>query len=133
MEEKYKEIKDLLYRLGLTANYRGFFYVSYAITLCIEKEERLLLVTKWLYPEIGKRYGTNWKAVERSIRTAGDIMWRENRALLEELAGRRLEEQPRTAQLLAILSAAVKRSGPQAEGSQPGSCVYEEVKQGCGR
>ena len=38
MEEKYKEIKDLLYKLGLTANYRGFFYVSYAIELSIEKK-----------------------------------------------------------------------------------------------
>ena len=86
-----KNTNYLLYQLGLTANYRGFFYVSYVIELSIEKEERLLLVTKWLYPEVAKRYGTNWKAVERSIRTAGHIMWRENRPLLEELAGRRLE------------------------------------------
>ena len=128
-----KNTNYLLYQLGLTTNYRGFFYVSYVIELSIEKEERLLLVTKWLYPEVAKRYGTNWKAVERSIRTAGHIMWRENRPLLEELAGRRLEEQPRTAQLLAILAAAVKKEGPQAERSQPGSRIYEEVKQGCGR
>ncbi len=134
MEEKYKEIKDLLYKLGLTTNYRGFFYVSYAIALIIEKEERLLLVTKWLYPEVAKRYGTNWKAVERSIRTAGEIMWRENWALLEELADRRLEEQLQTAQLLAILAAAVKREGPQAERSQPEmEGILEKIKQDCGR
>ena len=119
MEEKYKEIKDLLYKLGLTANYRGFFYVSYAIELSIEKEERLLLVTKWLYPEVAKRYGTNWKAVEQSIRTANCIMWWENQALLEDLAGRGLEVQPLTAQLLAILAAEVKRERPQAKHSQP--------------
>lgn len=116
-----KDTNYLLYRLGLTANYKGYFYVSCAIALCIEKEERLLLVTKWLYPEVAKRYGTNWKAVERSIRTASYIMWRENRALLEELAGRRLEGQPRTAQLLSILAAVVKREGPGAERSQPGT------------
>lgn len=134
MEEKYKEIKDMLHRLGLTANYRGFFYVSYAIVLSIEKEERLLLVTKWLYPEIAKRYGTNWKAVERSIRTAGHIIWRENRALLEELAGRRLEVQPRAAQLLAILAAEVKREGLRTERSQPEmEDILEEVKQDCDR
>lgn len=134
MEEKYKEIKDMLHRLGLTANYRGFFYISYAIGLSIEKEERLLLVTKWLYPEVAKRYRTNWKAVERSIRTAGHIMWRENRALVEELAGRRLGEQPRTAQLLAILVAEVKRKGLRTERSQPEiEGISEEVKQGCGR
>lgn len=41
-----KNTNYLLYQLGLTANYRGFFYVSYAIELSTEKEERLLLVTK---------------------------------------------------------------------------------------
>ncbi|MCI9656473.1 MAG: sporulation protein [Lawsonibacter sp.] len=127
MEEKYKEIKDLLYKLGLTANYRGFFYVSYAIELSIEKEERLLLVTKWLYPEVAKRYGTNWKAVEQSIRTANCIMWWENQALLEDLAGRGLEVQPLTAQLLAILAAEVKRERPQAKHSQPRNEGVKEV------
>ncbi len=114
-----KNTNYLLYQLGLTANYRGFFYVSYAMELSIEKEERLLLVTKWLYPEVAKGYGTNWKAMERSIRTVGHIMWRENRPLLEELAGRRLEEQPQTAQLLAILAAAVKKKGRKRNAHSP--------------
>ena len=38
---------------------------------CAEEPERLLLVTKWLYPDVAKQYGTNWKAVERDIRTVG--------------------------------------------------------------
>ena len=59
------EIDNLLYRLGATANYTGFRYISCALHLCIQQPERLLLVTKRLYPDIGKRYGTNWKAVER--------------------------------------------------------------------
>ena len=124
----------LLNRLGVTANYRGYYYVSSAVELCVEKEERLLFITKWLYPEVAKRYQTNWKAVERSMRTAGGIMWRENQPLLEELACRKLKRQPRTAQMLAILAAAVKKEGPQAEYSQPGEeSVLEEVKQGYAR
>lgn len=101
------EIYDLLYRLGVTANYRGFFHTAYAVLLCMEQPERLSLVTKWLYPEIAKQNGTSWKAVERNIRTVGDIIWRENRSLLEEVAHRRLEKKPRNAQLLAILLSAV--------------------------
>ena len=100
-------IYDLLYQLGVTANYTGFFHVDYAVALCEEQPDRLLLVTKWLYPEIAKQYGTNWKAVERNIRTVGDIIWRENHVLLEELAHRRLEQKPRNAQLLAILAASL--------------------------
>ncbi len=53
----------LLHRLGATANYTGFSYLVRALQLCAEEPERLLLVTKWLYPDVAKQYGTNWKAV----------------------------------------------------------------------
>lgn len=101
------DIYDLLYRLGVTANYTGFFHVACAVSLCAQQPDRLLLVTKWLYPEVAKRYKTNWKAVERNIRTVSCIIWRENRPLLESLAYRHLEQKPRNAQLLAILSASL--------------------------
>ena len=57
---------DLLYQLGISANYKGFFHAAYAVSLCMERQDRLLLVTKWLYPDVAKRYRTNWKAVERN-------------------------------------------------------------------
>lgn len=104
------EVYDLLYRLGVTANYTGFFHMAYAVSLCVEQPDRLLLVTKWLYPEVAKRYGANWKAVERNIRTVSGIIWREGRPLLEELAHRRLEQKPRNAQMLAILAASLDTS-----------------------
>ena len=107
------DIYDLLYRLGATANYTGFFHMAYAVCLCVEQPDRLLLVTKWLYPEVAKQYGTNWKAVERNIRTVSCIIWRENRPLLEELAHRRLERKPRNAQMLAILASSLD-TGPLA-------------------
>ena len=78
----------LLYRLGATANYTGFSYLVRALQLCAEEPERLLLVTKWLYPDVAKQYGTNWKAVERDIRTMGRVIWNSNRPLLETLARR---------------------------------------------
>ena len=103
----YTEIYDLLYQLGVTANYTGFFHTAYAVSLCAEQPDRLLLVTKWLYPEVAKQYHTNWKAVERNIRTVSDIIWRENRPLLEQLARRTLSKRPRTTQLLAILASSL--------------------------
>ncbi len=128
-------IYDLLYQLGVTANYTGFFHTAYAISLCAEQPDRLLLVTKWLYPEVARQYGTNWKAVERNIRTVSCIIWRENQPLLEELAHRRLDQRPRNAEMLSILvssldavplaiqglgeAAEAKNSDPQAE-IQPG-------------
>lgn len=53
--EKQPEVYDLLYQLGVTANYTGFFHMACAVSLCAEQPDRLLLVTKWLYPEVAKR------------------------------------------------------------------------------
>lgn len=104
------EIYGLLYRLGVTGNYTGFFHTAYAVALCAEQPDRLLMVTKWLYPEVAKQYGTNWRAVERNIRTISRIIWQENRPLLEELAHRHLEQRPRNTQLLAILTSSLLSS-----------------------
>mgnify|MGYP001066148315 CR=1 FL=1 len=112
MENTYSKIYGLLYQLGVTANYTGFFHTAYAVMLCMEQPDRLLLVTKWLYPEVAKQYKTSWKAVERNIRTVNDIVWRENRPLLEELAHRRLEQKPRISQLLSILAASLESLHP---------------------
>lgn len=108
------EIYNLLYRLGLTANYTGFFYLSCAVGLCLERPDRLLLVTKWLYPEIARQYQTNWKSVERNIRTVGGLIWCRNKALLEGLAGRPLLQRPRNTQLLAILTYSLSAHPPDA-------------------
>ena len=115
MDGELVSIYDLLYRLGATANYTGFFHTVYAVSLCARQPDRLLLVTKWLYPEVARQYKTNWKAVERNIRTVNAAIWRENRPLLEELAHRHLEHRPRNVQLLSILAASLD-TGPPAEG-----------------
>ena len=99
------EVCDMLCRLGATANYRGFSYTAYAVLLCVQQQDRLLLVTKWLYPDVAKRYGTNWKAVERNIRTVAGIAWLRNPELLERLAGCRLDRKPTASRFIAILAA----------------------------
>lgn len=106
-----KETCDLLYQLGISANYKGFFHTAYAVSLCMERQERLLLVTKWLYPDVAKKYGTNWKAVERNIRTASSIAWQRNRPLLETLAHRPLDRYPCSAEFLALLFYAAYSDG----------------------
>lgn len=83
-------------------------YTAHAVTLCMQQQERLLLVTKWLYPDVAKHYGTNWRAVERNIRTASAIAWERNRPLLEALAQRRLKRRPRSTEFLALLFHAVQ-------------------------
>ena len=100
--------------LGITANYTGFFHMGYAVKLCCERPERLLMVTKWVYPEVAKHYQTNGRAVERNIRTVGKVLWEQNRPALEQLAGRPLPDKPGNAQLLAMLSHCLLVAGGRA-------------------
>lgn len=94
----------MLYRFGITAENAPFFYTAYAVYLSVQQPERLLLVTKWLYPEVAKHYSTTWHGVERGIRLAIDIAWRTDPQLLEKLAQHPLERKPTASKFLAIMT-----------------------------
>lgn len=103
-------ISEILLRLGVTANYKGYFYLISAVELCLEEQERLHMVTKCVYPAVAKQYRTNWRAVERDIRKAVEIVWAHNRTTLEYLAHGPLEQKPGNAQFLAILTIAAQEA-----------------------
>lgn len=104
VETKTTELYNVLYRLGVTAKYRGFFYTSYAVSLAVKQPDRLLMVTKWLYPEVARQFQTTWSCVERNIRTVTNLAWKNNREYLEELAHMPLTRKPTPTQFLAILA-----------------------------
>ena len=98
------KIYGALYRIGIFANYRGFFYTARAVELCARQPERLQLITKWLYPEVAAYYHTTWQAVERSIRTVVAIAWERNPYLLSQMSlGRSFTRKPTPKQFLAVL------------------------------
>ena len=103
MDRESCDIFDLLYQLSISANYTGFFQTAYAVALCRAEPERLLLVTKMVYPEVAKLYRTSCNAVERNIRTVCGIAWKNNRRLLEQMAHKPFPQKPHNAQFIAIL------------------------------
>ena len=103
MDKEFCDIYDLLYGLGISANYTGFFQTVCAVELCRADPTRLQLVTKQVYPEVARRCKTSWIAVERNIRTVCAIAWKNNRHLLEQLGRRPFPQRPHNAQFLAIL------------------------------
>lgn len=111
MEERFFQAGNLLRRLGVTANYKGFPYTAYAVALCTEHPELLLMVTKDLYPRVARQYRTTWQAVERDIRTVVGVAWRRNPALLGRMAGAELEEKPRCAEFISIVTADLRCGG----------------------
>ena len=112
MDERFCDIFDLLYRLGISANYTGFFQTACAVELCREEPERLKLITKKIYPEVAWLCGTSGSAVEHNIRTVCDIAWKNNRCLLEQLAHRSFPQKPHNAQFLAILLHSLPTTDP---------------------
>ena len=105
-----EKIYDLLYQLGIIANSTGFFYTTFSVWLAVREPERLTLVTKWLYLDVAKHYGTNWGAVESGIRRVIAEVWAENSDLLSEWAGNELTSKPTPSQFISILASRVSIS-----------------------
>ncbi|MBC5726450.1 sporulation initiation factor Spo0A C-terminal domain-containing protein [Agathobaculum sp. NSJ-28] len=104
-------IRNLLFRLGVTAKYKGYFYVVHSVFLCMEGPERLLSVTKRLYPEVARKHKTNWKAVERNIRAVSVAAWSANHLFLETLANRPLDRYLYAAEFISVILNAVLTGG----------------------
>jgi len=100
------DVSALLFRLGITPNYKAYQQIITAISLSSDNAGFLLMMTKQLYPAVAQVYRTSWRAVERNMRKAGEIAWLRQQAYLEELARGPLKQRPSNAQLLAILTMA---------------------------
>lgn len=103
------DIYDLLRRLGAAADNTMFFYTAYAIHLAVQQPQKLTYITKWLYPEVARRYHTTWQAVERGIRYEIYMIWEANSQMLSSMAGAPLKEKPVPKQFIAILMAWLAR------------------------
>ncbi len=95
--------EKLLQHLGVTPNYKGFYYLLAALEILRSHPDSLSLVTKWLYPDIAKKYQTSWKSVERNLRTTVRLAWDNNPIFLQALAGFPLKGRPTVTVFLAIL------------------------------
>ena len=99
-----REIENLLLRLGANRSYTGFYYVISAVQLSIEDGDKLQLISKWLYPEVAKKYHTSVQCVERNIRTLVALIWNKgDRSLLEHIAYTPLRKKPNNAAFISIL------------------------------
>ena len=97
-------VQKLLYSIGLTSNYVGYRQMTIALEIAVQEPKSLCQVTKWLYPETARRCGTNWKAVERNIRTALHCIWKTSQHTLEQITGHSFDSAPKPAEFLAILT-----------------------------
>ena len=86
MKERIKKLKtgisetavsDILERIGISPAYTGFHYLKSAIFLALSDDTYLKALTKRLYPDVAKRYNTDWHRTERCMRYAIVKGWNE--------------------------------------------------------
>lgn len=70
-----REITELIIKLGIPANMKGYRYLKKALMLALDNEALLESVTKRLYPEVAKECSVTSAQVERSIRNAVARAW----------------------------------------------------------
>ncbi|MBR5516245.1 MAG: sporulation initiation factor Spo0A C-terminal domain-containing protein [Clostridia bacterium] len=80
------EVTRLLHRIGVPAHIKGHEYLRIAIILAVEYPDKGYSMTKYIYPEIARRFSVSYASVERAMRTAVELSWdRGDITLLSEL------------------------------------------------
>lgn len=103
-KETKAAVQELI-KLGLTANYTGFYPAAYAISLSLRDPTILQCVTKLVYPDVAKVFHTDVKCIERNIRTLTRRVWKNNSDMLNKIAGHTLSKAPSNSEMLAIITA----------------------------
>lgn len=68
-------VTKIMLDMGVPAHLKGYHYLRAAILLSEKDMETVSSVTKLLYPEIAKKFGTTDQKVERAIRNAIEVSW----------------------------------------------------------
>lgn len=75
-----RKISDLLTRLGIRSNLKGYQYLRTAIMLSMKDKEELEGITKRLYPSVARKHMTSADKVEHAIRHAIKTAWEKGNA-----------------------------------------------------
>lgn len=69
------QVTAIIHEIGVPAHIKGYQYLREAILIAVDNMDVINAVTKVLYPEVAKRYGTTASRVERAIRHAIEVAW----------------------------------------------------------
>ena len=66
-------VTEIIHEIGVPAHIKGYQYLREAIILTINDMDAINAVTKILYPEVARKFGTTPSRVERAIRHAIEV------------------------------------------------------------
>ena len=70
-----RQVTAIIHDIGVPAHIKGYQYLREAIILTINDMDMINAVTKVLYPEVARKFGTTPSRVERAIRHAIEVAW----------------------------------------------------------
>ena len=68
-------VTDIIHEIGVPAHIKGYQYLREAIILAVQDMDVINAITKVLYPQVAKTFGTTPSRVERAIRHAIEVAW----------------------------------------------------------
>ncbi len=101
-------VTDIIHEIGVPAHIKGYQYLRSAILMAVSDMDILNSITKQLYPEIAKQYGTTPSRVERAIRHAIEVAWgRGHMDTIDELFGYTIHAgkgKPTNSEFIALIA-----------------------------
>lgn len=68
-------VTDVIHEIGVPAHIKGYQYLREAIIIAVNDMDVINAITKVLYPQVAKTFGTTPSRVERAIRHAIEVAW----------------------------------------------------------
>ena len=68
-------VTGIIHEIGVPAHIKGYQYLREAIIIAVEDMDVINAITKVLYPQVAKSFGTTPSRVERAIRHAIEVAW----------------------------------------------------------
>ena len=68
-------VTNIIHEIGVPAHIKGYQYLREAIIIAVNDMDVINAITKVLYPQVAKAFGTTPSRVERAIRHAIEVAW----------------------------------------------------------
>ncbi len=101
-------VTNIIHEVGVPAHIKGYQYLREAIIMVVEDIDVINQITKSLYPQIAKKFGTTPSRVERAIRHAIEVAWgRGQQEAVESIFGYTISAskgKPTNSEFIAMIS-----------------------------
>lgn len=104
-----RSVYSLIRKMGATSKYKGYYFVAEAVKISMEHQEQPMKITKDIYPCLATKFKSTPVNIEHNIRTVVNVCWRENRDMMEEVAGYPLYYRPTNSEFVDMLAYYLKQ------------------------